>query len=369
MGHRVTATGEQTTLADRKRRAGQRLLLGMTGPSICGDLRALLRIFAPAAFLLGPDNAEEPEQLRELNRELGSLAPRRLPSLSFVEQDGGRALCPGAMAWPALALLEGADPALSAEVGAALSEEAAALGFHALLAPSLCVSLLDAEPLPASRPLAPRLLAREPAALAQRAEAFLGAVAQRGLLGCPGAFQGWTQGEDGRPLALEKERPALEAEDLLPLRAALRSGILALRVGYARWPAHDEERPAVCSPPLLAGLLREDLDFEGLIVTEDLALPALREQAHLEDHLQAACGASADLLIASHDPTFQVRIFETLVRLQELDSSVDQALESCDKRLKRVRRALFPRWRPGSLAALNGPEQGDLALRMRLATA
>ena len=74
MSVRVEALGEATSLADRKRRAGQRLLVGFDGTAVSDDLRKLVRELRPAGFVLFARNVAEPDQVRELNRELLSLS-------------------------------------------------------------------------------------------------------------------------------------------------------------------------------------------------------------------------------------------------------------------------------------------------------
>ena len=78
--HRVTASGEQTSLAERKRRAGQRLIIGISGASVRPEEVALIREIQPAGFILFARNVEEPRQVLELNRELQALLPPELPA-------------------------------------------------------------------------------------------------------------------------------------------------------------------------------------------------------------------------------------------------------------------------------------------------
>ena len=81
---RVEAIGTTTSLADRKRRAGQRLLIGFEGTAVGDDLRKLVREIQPAGFVLFARNVAEPGQVRELNRELLSLSDPYLPALRCV---------------------------------------------------------------------------------------------------------------------------------------------------------------------------------------------------------------------------------------------------------------------------------------------
>ena len=98
---RTDAMGEQTTLSRRKRRAGQRLIVGLQGAGLNDDERRLFRKIRPAGFILFARNVEEPAQVRELNRELHALLPDELPPLLSVDQEGGRVLRIKNTAWPA----------------------------------------------------------------------------------------------------------------------------------------------------------------------------------------------------------------------------------------------------------------------------
>ena len=71
---RRAAVGDQTTLADRKRRAGQRMIVGFHGIDAPPELRRFCRQARPGGFILFARNVEEPAQVRELNRELTGLS-------------------------------------------------------------------------------------------------------------------------------------------------------------------------------------------------------------------------------------------------------------------------------------------------------
>ena len=81
MSHRVTAIGEMTSLTERKRRAGQRLIIGLSGTHITDDERILIKEIQPAGVILFSRNVEETRQVIELNRELVSLLPPELPPM------------------------------------------------------------------------------------------------------------------------------------------------------------------------------------------------------------------------------------------------------------------------------------------------
>src|SRR5688572_27335922 len=124
MRERVTAVGEMTSLGDRKRRAGQRILVGIPGPAVDEDSRRLIAEIRPAGFVLFARNVEDPAQVRELNRELASLVDPRSPALLTVDQEGGRVqrVRAPATVWPPMRVV-GRAASHTAEVAQAMGRE------------------------------------------------------------------------------------------------------------------------------------------------------------------------------------------------------------------------------------------------------
>lgn len=363
MRTRVTAVGEATSLSDRKRRAGQRLVLVLVEPRLDDDTRALLRELTPAGFVVEPGSADEPGQLLELSLELAARLPASQPPLILARHRLG-APCPGGTAWPAPGWLARADdPVLSARVGRAWRDELAALGFHLHLAPPCDLEPLGRAWLPGGgEPSTEHLLGPEPGRAARAMGAFVAKPAAAAA--CPSCCQGFVD-EAGRLVALEKELPGLWAEDLAPVRAAVDAGVPALLVGAGRWSAFHEERPACCEPSLLRGALRGDLGFGGLLLGEDLSLEPVRTRLRLVEQLLLGVESTVDGWLIAGTPESQLHAFEALVRLQEERPVLDDPLRDSDKRLLAAREALLLRRRAPGLELVGCSEHRDLAFLAR----
>ena len=130
------AVGEQTTLAERKRRAAQRLILGFEGVSPSADFKAFVAEAAPAGFILFARNIEEPAQVAELNKELASMVPDHAPALLSVDQEGGRVLRIRDTPWPPMRWLGNIDDVqVTQQTAAAMGAELRAMGFNLDWAP------------------------------------------------------------------------------------------------------------------------------------------------------------------------------------------------------------------------------------------
>lgn len=363
--HRVTAWGEQTSLSDRKRRAGQHLLVGLPGPALSPELRSVVRALVPAGFVLGRHNAEEALQVRELIRELMALVPARTPALLLAAPlPGGRSWTRdlGGTDWPEPQVLAHRPPSEAREMHVALGRELGFLGFHGLLGPGLDVARPGSAPL-----VAQASLGATAAAVTDRATQALKGLDEGGILGLPGWYPGLgaaTFPEGGLPV-VELDRPELEAVDLAPYRA-LASRAAAFCVGHVGVPAWDEDRPASASPSTLAPLASLP-GFRGALVGADLAGPL---PGRLEAHLEGACRARVHLHLCTGDGAFLDRVFEALVHLQEEDRVLHRILEDQGPVLERLRlRALRPQGGgdPGAVrGGLGSLEDRILATRLRM---
>ncbi len=133
----------------------------------------------------------------------------------------------------------------------------------------------------------------------------------------------------------------LLASDLVPFRAAVDSGVASVMTAHVAFPSIDRDtRPATCSPPTLR-LLREELGFTGLIVSDALEMQGVRAAQDESDAAVAALAAGCDLLLAPTDPTATVRAIA--------DALADGRLDSEQLAASRARRdwwATWARWLP-----------------------
>ena len=338
MTTRVTARGETTSLADRKRRAGQRLILGIAGPSISDEERALIREVKPAGFILFARNVEEPAQVRELNRELATLVPKSHPALLTVDQEGGRVrrVKEGATHFPPLRWLGNcADLQLTRQFARALAQEVLACGFNVNWAPDA-----DVDSNPKNPVIGDRSFGRDPDAVAKHVAAYVQATHEAGLMACVKHFPGHGDTDQDSHLHLptvEKELPDLERCERRPFEAAVRAGVQLIMTAHVVFPALDEDHPATMSSRVLRGWLREALGYDGVIVSDDMEMKAVRGRFPLEQQLDLACRASLDLFLCCKEPVLQQEAFEQLVRLQEQDLVHDDLAADSEKRIMALR--------------------------------
>ena len=344
------AVGHTTTLAARKRRAGQRLVLGVFGPGLDDEQRAFFRALAPAGFIHFARNIESAAQIAELNRELVALCPDDRPPLLGIDQEGGRVQRLKDTPWPAMRALGNVDDlATTRAVATAMAAELRATGFNLNFAP-----VTDVDSNPKNPVIGDRSFGNRPDAVGAHAVAFLEGLHSQGVIGCAKHFPGHGDTSVDSHLELpvvDKELGELREVELPPFRATVGAGVGMVMTSHVLFPDLDRELPATLSEKVLRRLLREELGFGGVIISDDLEMKAVRGRWAVPEIVDLASQATVDLFCVGRsferDLTLSAELFEALVRAQEESAvgdaaAIDAAARVAALRLRFVRGAPPP---------------------------
>lgn len=254
-------------------------ILGLSGEALTSDERALFRDADPAGFILFSRNCRDRTQLRALTDALREISGRAdVPIL--IDQEGGRIVRMGPPEWPAFpAARRFAD--LYARAPMSAIEAARANG--AVLALTLaevginvdCLPVLDIPQVGAHDVIGDRALGSEAMRVAALGRALLDGLEAGGCIGVVKHIPGHGRaGADSH-----KELPVVPASaedlaaDIAPFRAC-RSAPMAM-TAHVLYPAWDAERPASVSPTVIADIIRGEIGFAGLLMSDDIAMEAL----------------------------------------------------------------------------------------------
>jgi beta-N-acetylhexosaminidase len=246
-----------------------------------------------------------------LNQALHAAVPTGAPPLlTCVDQEGGvvqRVRAP-ATQWPPMLSLDAhpapLDAALAEDVGRALGRELSAIGFDLDFAPVLDVHTNAANPI-----IGDRALGRDAASVIRRALAMARGLDKGGVIACGKHFPGHGDTVTDSHLELprvEHDRARLDAIELAPFAAAAKANLPVLMTAHVVYPALDPDRPATLSPTIITGLLRGELGYRGVIVSDDLDMRAIADHGGVGDAAVAAIRAGCDALLLCRDPAHQV---------------------------------------------------------------
>jgi len=115
---------------------------------------------------------------------------------------------------------------------------------------------------------------------------------------------GATVNTDDGPATIDRSREELEAVDLPPFAAAIEAGVPLVMIGHARYPALDPGRIASQSAPILRDLLRRDMGFDGVVVTDSMEAAASLATGDITTVSERSLRAGADLLLLTGQGSF-----------------------------------------------------------------
>ncbi len=362
MTERVSAVGPNTTLADRKFRAGQRLFLGFQGFAPTADFKKLVAELQPSGFVIFKRNVDSPAQVRDLNRELASLVPDSHPAFIAVDQEGGRVqrIREPATRWPSMRTV-GQSGVSVADISRAMALELAAMGFNMNFAP-----VADVDSNPDNPIIGDRSFGRTPQEVGRMVVEFSRAHQEAGIVACAKHFPGHGDTDVDSHLALpkvEREDRDLRHLELAPFQAAVAAGVGSIMTAHVLFPAWDEDVPATMSERIIKGILRDELGFEGVVFSDDMEMKAVRGRYEVSHQVQKATAATVDVFLCCESHEVQHEVFTELVRAQEIDATLDTRSTDSVNRVMALRERFLacPPATP-DLGVVGSQEHHDLAL-------
>ncbi|MCO4747128.1 MAG: beta-N-acetylhexosaminidase [Proteobacteria bacterium] len=357
--------GDSTSLAERKRRAGQRLVIGFQGQTVTPELRELVRELRPSGFCLFKRNVDNPDQVAELNRALFELVPG---ALITVDQEGGRVqrLRTPSTEWPPMRTV-GSAGRFTEMAARAISREVRATGFNVNFAP-----VADVDSNPDNPVIGDRSFSRDPHEVAAHLTRFIAAAEAEGVLTCAKHFPG--HGDTNVDSHLDLPRVAttqdgLRQTELVPFRAAIAADVGSVMVSHVVYEAFDRDWPATMSEIVVPKLLRDELGFDGLVFSDDMEMKAVMGRYSTREQVNRATRATLDVFLVCHTPDLQFEFFQEMVRGQEDNPGFERHSADSERRVQAVRNRLAMAAPAPGLEVVGCSEYKDLANQIREAGA
>ncbi|WP_416463454.1 beta-N-acetylhexosaminidase [Sphingomonas sp. VDB2] len=275
------------------------VIFGLSGETLTGDERAFFAEAQPAGYILFKRNIADRAQLRALTDELRGLHGRD-DLLIMIDQEGGRVARMQAPVWPSFPA--GAqfdrlyDLAPSSAIAAARANaRAIALTLAEAGITVDALPLLDVRQEGASDIMGDRTLGADPMRVAALGRATLEGLAEGGVVGIvkhmPGHGRAMVDSHLDLPVVTANLN-ALET-DLAPFRTLNQAPIgMTAHVVYTEW---DAQRPASLSPTIIGEIIRQRIGFNGLLMSDDLDMKALK--GSIPDLAAGVVAAGCDLAL------------------------------------------------------------------------
>jgi beta-N-acetylhexosaminidase len=325
-----------------------------------------LRVYGAGGIsLFRSFNIDNPSQLLTLTNSLQRLArDLNLPPLIIgTDQEGGQLMAvgdgtplPGNMALGAT----GSED-LAYRAGRVLGSELAAMGVNVNYAPCVDVNVNPFNPV-----VGVRSFGENPEEVARLSAAMITGMQSQGVAATAKHFPGHgdtaSDSHHGMPTILHgMER--LQAVEFPPFRASINAGVKLVMSAHVGLPAIDgmEPVPATLSKNILTGILRHQLGYEGVIITDALDMRAIRQGDLLGEDAVRAVAAGADLLLVTSDPGNHKRVHAALMQALQ-DGTLDMSeLEASVQRVLSLRKWLFKGWSRPELTVICSGEHMQVA--------
>jgi beta-N-acetylhexosaminidase len=322
-----------------EKKIGQLFFIGISGTEFNASIEQLLEDVAPGGICLFARNIRSGEQTRKLLDDLREKLP--LAPLFSVDQEGGlvdrlrRIITP----MPSAASMQAPEDA--ERLAKITSEVLLMLGFNMNFAPVIDVT--DEVRGSSANGLYSRAFGKSKETAFELADAYLAALQNGGCLGCvkhfPGLGASRTDSHEDLPI-VNLTREELFAIDLFPYQKLFESQqVQAVMVAHASYPLFDLQEPDVngkllpssLSFNIINNLLRREMGFQGLVISDDLEMGAILKNYAIGDACKMAINSGVDMLSICADPDAIRKGFRAIleaVKTGEINESrIDESLE------------------------------------------
>jgi beta-N-acetylhexosaminidase len=275
----------------------------------------------------------QPLEAASILNRLQTISPVPLLNSADFETGAGFRLA-GATNFPRMMAFGAArDEQLAFAAGRVAAEESRAIGVHVNFAP-----VVDVNNNPRNPVINTRSFGEDPELVGRLASAFVRGLAAGGMLATLKHFPGHgdtdTDSHLGLPI-IKQPRERLERLELPPFRAAIAAGAAAVMTGHIELPALDPSpnTPTTLSEPIVTGLLRKELGFEGLVYTDSMGMAGVTTLYDPGEAAVRAVKAGNDVVLHSPDDGRAFAALCAAVRSGEItgarvDASVERILRA-----------------------------------------
>lgn len=304
-----------------QQKIGQMLVIGFNGIEVNDRIIRAIRNYHIGNIILFAGNFKNPKQLYNLNKELQILALKEngLPLFITIDQEGEMVtrITNGATFFPGnMALSAGGNEEDAYLYGKYSGEELKALGINFNLAPVLDVNNNKDNPV-----IGVRSYGKNPQRVSKLGSAYIKGLQENGIIATGKHFPGHGDTSVDSHLDLSSvnhNKDRLEKVELYPFKEAIKMGIKAIMSAHVMFPAYEDRKlPATLSDKVLTGLLRNKLNFNGLIVTDCMEMKAIDSYFGTVEAAVMSIKAGADMICISHTEKKQIGVLNRIIEKVE----------------------------------------------------
>ncbi|WP_208588971.1 beta-N-acetylhexosaminidase [Gracilibacillus suaedae] len=315
---------------------GQLMMIGLESTSIDQQVKHYLSNKKVGGFILLQKNIKNTQQTIDLINDLKQANDNQIPLFLGIDEEGGRItrLPEEVMATPSnQAIGKKNDRDLSNQIGKLLAKKVKGYGFNINFAPVLDVNSNPNNPI-----IGDRSFGDKPELVSRMAIALMQGLSDENVIPVGKHFPGHgdtdVDSHIDLPL-LDHSIERLRQVELRPFQQAIKHDAEAIMIGHLMVPSIDPDNPATLSAEIIQGVLRNELGFDGLVISDDLTMGAILKNYEIGDAAVQAIQAGTDLLLICHgyeqiDAVFTAiedAVVNGRISMKRLDDSVTRVVQ------------------------------------------
>jgi len=339
-----------------REKIAQMFLVGVGAQELTGEERMAMEHYSFGGFILFGHNCCDPAQILSLTRALWDIS-KGLPPFIAIDQEGGRVhrLPKPFTRFPSAARIgETGNAKLAYRVARATAEELAAVGINLDFAP-----VLDVNSNPKNPVIGDRSFASDPQKVIAFGEQWTHGLRDGGIIPCGKHFPGHGDTDKDSHLDLplvDRSLDELRKVELPPFVNACQNGIESLMTAHVIYRALDPKLPGTLSHNIVTGLLRNELNYHGVVFGDDMEMKAISDH-YAEEEAAALCvRAGIDVMLFCHELPRAIHAFDFLCLEFEKDAAVRSQVENSYNRITKLKQ--------GFLKGFNGIKADQLEKRL-----
>ncbi|WP_240647350.1 beta-N-acetylhexosaminidase [Paenibacillus nanensis] len=318
---------------------GQLVIVGLDGYSMNDDTLQMIEQYKVGGFILFKNNIDTAEQTVSLLNQLKEANKKNaVPLWLSVDQEGGRVSRLSSMFsnTPSAGEIGAADDlTYTRNIGRAIGNELHALGFNMDFAP-----VMDINSNPKNPVIGDRSFGSTPEAVMKHGIETMYGINSQGVAAVIKHFPGHgdTSVDSHYDLPLvNKTRQELEQFELQPFIEAINQDVDAIMVAHLLMMQIDDKQPASISSSVINGLLRDQLGYDGVVITDDMTMGALLNTNKIGDAAVRSILAGTDIVLVSHQTELRLEVIHSLKAAVESNTLNEQRIDESLYRILRLK--------------------------------
>ncbi len=324
--------------------AGQRIMAGFEGTGLSGGLKFLIDTVKVGGVILFAGNVKTPEQIKNLCESIQDYAGSigQPPLIISIDQEGGQVarLKEPFTVFPGNPAMKSEEDAV--QFAATTASELFGVGINMNMAP-----VMDVAPEGVLSVMAGRVFGHDPYRVSKMGVAVIEGLQENKIMAVAKHFPGI-----GRTLldshldlpSFDAGLSDMESFDLIPFEAAIRHNVAGIMLSHILYTGIDGKWPASLSVKIAKELLRDRMCYEGIVMTDDLDMGAVKKHFDIRTSVRQILSAEIDMMLICHAGPDIESAFEEILKNMRDSAKVRADAEISVRRILRHKEKFLPGW-------------------------